>query len=150
MAPSDAWLWWDRWLPVKGRPVVCRRPGCLQAAVDSVVQLCAGHRGSQPRTPLNLRFEEQERRRGSRDLPGAGPWAARASCRDAPGVNFFSEDLKAKAGRVEGERAKAVCLTCPVRLLCLAAGLDETDGIWGGLSPVERRKLRKAMRRGAA
>lgn len=39
--------------------------------------------------------------------------------------------------------AKAVCATCPVRAECLAAGLYEKYGIWGGTSERERRKLRR-------
>ena len=31
------------YLPCPGRPVVCRRDGCREAATDAVMQLCAGH-----------------------------------------------------------------------------------------------------------
>ena len=31
------------WLPAPGRPVVCRRSGCGEAATDEVVQLCEPH-----------------------------------------------------------------------------------------------------------
>jgi WhiB family redox-sensing transcriptional regulator len=41
-------------------------------------------------------------------------------------------------------RAKEICSTCQVRLECLEAGMDEDYGIWGGLSPKRRAKLRKA------
>lgn len=34
--------------------------------------------------------------------------------------------------------AKSICLTCPVIRACLAAGLHEKEGIWGGKLPEER------------
>jgi hypothetical protein len=37
--------------------------------------------------------------------------------------------------------AKAICATCPVSKQCLSAGLNEAWGIWGGLTPQERRLL---------
>lgn len=39
--------------------------------------------------------------------------------------------------------AKLVCAECPVREPCLEAGMREHQGIWGGLSERERRKLRR-------
>jgi WhiB family redox-sensing transcriptional regulator len=43
------------------------------------------------------------------------------------------------------EPAKAVCRDCPIRQACLEYALDngETHGIWGGLSPRERRAYRR-------
>lgn len=40
-------------------------------------------------------------------------------------------------------RAKLVCQPCPVRAACLKAAMDrgEEHGVWGGLSPAERRSL---------
>jgi WhiB family transcriptional regulator, redox-sensing transcriptional regulator len=46
-------------------------------------------------------------------------------------------------------RAKAVCARCPVRLECLRFALEtrETNGIWGGTTPEERRReLRRRAR----
>jgi WhiB family redox-sensing transcriptional regulator len=39
--------------------------------------------------------------------------------------------------------AKAICMTCRVRVQCLHYALDNDErfGIWGGLSERERRKL---------
>ena len=41
------------------------------------------------------------------------------------------------------QRAKAICLSCPVNTECLdfAIGGLELPGIWGGTSEVERREL---------
>ena len=44
------------------------------------------------------------------------------------------------------DRAKAICATCPDLAPCREAGMAESYGVWGGLSPQERRKLRRAAR----
>lgn len=40
--------------------------------------------------------------------------------------------------------ARSICETCPVITECLALGLDEEEGIWGGRLPEERRLLTAA------
>ncbi|MFL6144918.1 MAG: WhiB family transcriptional regulator [Labedaea sp.] len=43
--------------------------------------------------------------------------------------------------------AKAVCLMCPVHVACVAYALEHGElhhGVWGGLSPRERRALLRA------
>jgi len=40
------------------------------------------------------------------------------------------------------DRAQAICEGCPVRLECLAFGLWEKYGTWGGMSERARRRLR--------
>lgn len=45
---------------------------------------------------------------------------------------------------VQVEKAKAICSGCPMRRECAEAGMDEDEGVWGGLVPKERAKLRKA------
>lgn len=41
--------------------------------------------------------------------------------------------------------ALAICRTCPVAGPCLAAALEagECDGVWGGTTPDERRRMRQ-------
>ncbi len=68
------------------------------------------------------------------------PWARLAACRDTS-VDFYIEG-KSRAVMREIERAKALCATCPMRLSCLEAGLEERYGIWGATTPRERRRLR--------
>jgi WhiB family redox-sensing transcriptional regulator len=43
----------------------------------------------------------------------------------------------------EQNRAKAICLACPVRTECLADALDNRIefGVWGGMTERERRAL---------
>ena len=38
--------------------------------------------------------------------------------------------------------ARAICSACLVQSECLEAGLGELEGLWGGTSPMERRRLR--------
>ncbi|HWB87692.1 MAG TPA: WhiB family transcriptional regulator [Acidimicrobiia bacterium] len=69
-------------------------------------------------------------------------WREAASCLDAPeDVTFFpdKEDLVAIV------KAKAVCAGCPVADVCLtwAIQTNQSEGIWGGHTPKERRKLRR-------
>jgi hypothetical protein len=45
--------------------------------------------------------------------------------------------------------AKEICASCAVRQRYLEIGMSESRGIWGGLTPAERRRLRD-QRRGAA
>ena len=42
--------------------------------------------------------------------------------------------------------AKKICAACDVREQCLQFAIDQHiySGIWGGLSPVQRRTMRKA------
>lgn len=40
---------------------------------------------------------------------------------------------------------KELCLKCPVRMPCLLEGLNETFGIWGGLSEIDRKAVRHAL-----
>lgn len=70
------------------------------------------------------------------------PWREQAACLEVgDDVTFFPdpEDLAAIA------TAKAVCATCPVAAECLTWAIEtnQTEGIWGGHTPKERRSLRR-------
>jgi WhiB family transcriptional regulator, redox-sensing transcriptional regulator len=70
------------------------------------------------------------------------PWREAAACLEVQDeVSFFpsKEDL---VGIV---KAKAVCATCPVADVCLSWSIEtnQGEGIWGGHTPKERRKLRR-------
>jgi len=63
-------------------------------------------------------------------------WAAKGACRSTdPDVLFVQGAAQ--------NRAKAVCLGCPVRTECLADALDHKIefGVWGGMTERERRAL---------
>jgi WhiB family transcriptional regulator, redox-sensing transcriptional regulator len=71
-----------------------------------------------------------------------------AACRDEDPELFFAVGTAGPA-LVQIAEAKAVCARCPVVAPCLAWALatGQDDGIWGGLTPDERRAL-KTSRRG--
>lgn len=73
-----------------------------------------------------------------------GGWVSEANCAGLDASLFFPERGDMTAIR----QAKAVCRGCTVRAACLAANLDELDGVFGGTTPTERQRLR--MKRGRA
>lgn len=69
-------------------------------------------------------------------------WHADAACAEHPELSWFPGKSAARAA----ERAKAICAGCLVRDECTAYALDQGEslhGIWGGLSPLDRRRLRR-------
>lgn len=67
-----------------------------------------------------------------------GHWTAAAAC----GQGNVSPDALFVEGSAQRE-ARSVCLSCPVRLQCLADALDNRMdfGVWGGMTERERRAL---------
>lgn len=63
-------------------------------------------------------------------------WASRGACRTSDPDELFVQ------GAAQN-RAKAVCMGCPVRTECLADALDNRVefGVWGGMTERERRAL---------
>jgi WhiB family redox-sensing transcriptional regulator len=63
-------------------------------------------------------------------------WAAQGACRSSDPDALFVQ------GAAQN-RAKAVCLSCPVRTECLSDALDHKIefGVWGGMTERERRAL---------
>jgi WhiB family redox-sensing transcriptional regulator len=76
------------------------------------------------------------------ETSAAPAWQALAGCRG------FSVELfyPTREDPVLLRLAKSVCAACPVVTLCLEAGMKESEGIWGGMTPDERRSLRRARR----
>ncbi len=60
---------------------------------------------------------------------------------------WFSDDLEGSGTHYK--IAKQFCSQCPVKDLCLQFSLvsEEPYGVWGGLTPRERRAMRVAMGR---
>ena len=67
-------------------------------------------------------------------------WMDAASCRPVPTWVFFPTE-----GRSTQEFAKSVCGGCEVRSACLAYAYetDQPDGIWGGLTFIERERAQE-------
>ena len=66
----------------------------------------------------------------------AEDWASRGACRTSDPDSLFVQ------GAAQN-RAKAVCMGCPVRTECLSDALDNRVefGVWGGMTERERRAL---------
>ena len=71
-------------------------------------------------------------------------WRQDAACAGADTDIFFSnsEDDELNA------EAKSICAACPVADLCLqyALSTNQTEGVWGGMTGPERRRLRRRLR----
>ncbi|MBJ7397261.1 MAG: WhiB family transcriptional regulator [Actinobacteria bacterium] len=72
-------------------------------------------------------------------------WRAKGACQ---GLNpdIFYPDSEENC-----EQALSICKTCEVRIACLNYALEsrEKQGVWGGASARERRKLLRTSRRSA-
>ncbi|MGD0875480.1 MAG: WhiB family transcriptional regulator [Acidimicrobiales bacterium] len=72
-------------------------------------------------------------------------WRQRAACRGVDPDIFYpvSDD--------DSEEAKAVCASCSVRQACLEYSLAarEREGVWGGLTERERRRIVRQHRKSA-
>lgn len=67
-------------------------------------------------------------------------WLSDANCAGVESSLFFPE------GTHYSPEARAVCAGCEVKRRCLDASfeLGARDGLWGGLDPIERKRLRRA------
>lgn len=78
--------------------------------------------------------------------PSLGFWAERSACLSVadPEIFFPSESDAQRANR-----AKQVCAMCPVLDVCLeyAMQVSTLDGVWGGTTAQERKRMRRARRR---
>jgi WhiB family transcriptional regulator, redox-sensing transcriptional regulator len=79
-----------------------------------------------------------------RTLNREDEWRRLAACRGERTALFFPDDDE------DAGAAKVICAGCVVRKNCLETALvdRERDGIWGGLTPHERKQLLR-RRRGA-
>lgn len=71
--------------------------------------------------------------------PGSRDWVQHARCVGIPTDVFYanSDDIDIPLQRA----VKRLCDSCPVQLDCLAYGMWETGGIWGGATDQERRLI---------
>ncbi|HYU57730.1 MAG TPA: WhiB family transcriptional regulator [Actinomycetota bacterium] len=80
-------------------------------------------------------------------LPINQSWRQLARCRGVDPEVFYpvSDDDEA------AEEAKSICVLCPVREACLEFALTtrEKNGVWGGLTERERRRVLRRRRKTA-
>lgn len=75
-------------------------------------------------------------------------WVRRALCAGKSPELFFteygSEPITNPSPRVQAhwDAAKRICADCPVMKQCARDYLGELDGVWGGLDPAQRIKIR--------
>mgnify|MGYP006263115963 CR=1 FL=1 len=85
-----------------------------------------------------------------RDL--GGPWHSEAACRSDEAGLFFAPSKEPTAARLSREEAaKRVCAQCHVQTACLehALAFREKEGVWGGTTERERRRIVRQRRRSA-
>lgn len=72
-------------------------------------------------------------------------WRQRAACRGVDPDVFYPPSDE------EAEEAKSICRVCPVREACLEYALAnrERDGVWGGATERERRRIVRQRRKSA-
>lgn len=70
-------------------------------------------------------------------------WKRYALCRGLDTNLFFPESGRPQPWMKDLKRR---CRVCPVQEECLAYGLFERFGIWGGLSEAERRKVQRSWK----
>ena len=72
-------------------------------------------------------------------------WRSQARCKG------IDPDVFYPAIEEEADEAKAICAECPVRLACLefALAARERDGIWGGATEKDRRRIIRQRRKTA-
>jgi WhiB family redox-sensing transcriptional regulator len=78
-------------------------------------------------------------------LSTAAIWRKRAACRGIDPEIFFPVTDE------DAEEAKAICTMCPVRQACLEHALAnrEREGVWGGATERERRRIIRQRRKSA-
>ncbi|MDA8186436.1 MAG: WhiB family transcriptional regulator [Actinomycetota bacterium] len=77
--------------------------------------------------------------------PTNAVWRKRAACRGIDPEVFYP------ASDDDADAAKAICAVCPVREACLEHALAnrEREGIWGGTTERERRRIHRQRRKSA-
>ena len=72
-------------------------------------------------------------------------WRQLAACRGVEPETFYPITDE------EAEEAKVICADCPVREICLDFALTnrERDGVWGGATERERRRILRQRRKSA-
>lgn len=79
-------------------------------------------------------------------------WMADANCLGTNTEQFFQDTLRVESARQATTRALAICRACDVQVECLtyALNIDELDGVWGGMTTEQRRKILRSRARASA
>ena len=82
------------------------------------------------------------------EMDNRASWWSRAACATADPDLFFPISHSGPAVR-QVMRAKAICARCDIRRECLRYALSagSIQGVWGGMTEAERRRLQRQRRR---
>jgi WhiB family transcriptional regulator, redox-sensing transcriptional regulator len=85
------------------------------------------------------------------EMDNRAGWWSRAACATADPDLFFPISHSGPAMR-QVMRAKAICSRCDIQRECLryALGAGSIQGVWGGMTEEERRRLLRRSRRARA
>jgi len=72
-------------------------------------------------------------------------WRRKAACSGLGPEQFYPAGGEEYSGVLAARIGPRVCHECPVRISCLAEGLGERHGIWGGLSIKQRSAVKKML-----
>lgn len=70
-------------------------------------------------------------------------WETNGRCHNRGPTRFYPDNA------VDSNTAKAWCAPCPARYACLATGIDDPHGIWGGTNRGDRTLIRRALNKRA-
>ncbi|AWW36050.1 MULTISPECIES: WhiB family transcriptional regulator [Streptomyces] len=75
----------------------------------------------------------------------AAHWRERAACLNTEDPDLFFPVGSGVLTFEQTNEAKAVCAHCPVMMQCLTWALraGRVDGIWGGTTEIERRRMKR-------
>ena len=145
--------------PNKGQPATGTEAGYQRHyyANETPCEACYAGASATVRARKQLERKQPEPRPAARVSRGTTPparadtdWKQQGACYGTFDRTFFP-GTTGDQGKKYAEAAKAVCETCSVTAQCLEYALSlplhlAEWGVWGGLTPKERRKLRKARR----
>lgn len=72
-------------------------------------------------------------------------WHEQAKCAGLDVTIFYPEVIGGRHAEKRALEAKAICSGCPVQAECLAYGMSDRFGVFGGLTPEERREVRLGL-----
>lgn len=141
--------------PTFREAAAARAKQIMANAADVAYLLAKSRNRMQPTSPempgaLSARALRDGRLMGSltlQRLTVVAGWQHRSACRNKDPDLFFPLG-ESQASELQAAQAKAVCETCRVRGSCLQWALDSSikDGMYGGLTPDERRRYRRKPR----
>jgi|TARA_R110002012_G_scaffold46515_4_gene122871 WhiB family redox-sensing transcriptional regulator len=72
-------------------------------------------------------------------------WQHDANCSDADSTLFIPTEMQGRKVSELYKQAKSYCFECVVRPECLTFAIynNMTEGVWGGLTPLQRKGLHK-------